>query len=135
MDQFFDAISEATTDWVNGPASLKNHLDWAWQEYWVLRRLFPPLRGFDAYERCLSSITRRSNEYLLNLVEKASCAFERNHGAAPSAAEVQAVSARFANQLVGKRNAFIFRNQKKMLASLETDAEAREQPSETRVTA
>ena len=135
MGEFFDKVSEVTTDWVNGPASLKNHLNWAWQEYWVLRRLFPPLRGFDSYERFLRSITRRSNEYLLNLVEKASYAFESDHGEVPSPTEVQAASERFANQLVAKRNAFILRNQKKMVASLEADARAREQPSGARVSA
>ncbi len=122
MEEFFNAVSEATTDWINGPASLKNQLIWAWQEYWVLRRLFPPLPGLEAYERFLRSITRRSNEYLLDLVEVASHSYAAGCAQAPSAAEVQAVSDRFSEQLLANRNGFIHRNQRTMMASLQAVA-------------
>ena len=89
---------------------MKNQLNWAWQEYYVLRRLFEPLPGLDAYERSLRSITRRSNTYLLDLVEEASHAYEAGDSA-PSAGKVRAVSDHFSEQLLAKRNAFICRNQ------------------------
>jgi anaerobic magnesium-protoporphyrin IX monomethyl ester cyclase len=119
MEGFFSAVSDATTDWINGRASLKNQLNWAWQEYWVLQRLFAPMSGLDAYERFLRSITRRSNKYLLDLVEEASFSYEAGDDQATSAAEVRAVSDRFSEQLLAKRNAFIYRNQTAMLASVQ----------------
>ncbi len=118
MEEFFNAVSVATTDWINGAASLKNQLNWAWQEHWVLRRLFPPMRGLDAYERALRSITHRSNQYLLDLVEEASYLYEAGNAQAPSSTEVQEASDRFSEQLLTQRNAFIHRNQRIMLASL-----------------
>ena len=118
MEEFFNAISVATTDWINGPASLKNQLSWAWQEHWVLRRLFPPLPDLDAYERFLRSITHRSNQYLLDLVEEASYSYEAGKGQAPSPTKVQGVSDRFSEQLLAQRDAFIHRNQRTMMASL-----------------
>ncbi len=118
MEDLFNAVSIATTDWINGASSLKNQLNWAWQEHWVLRRLFPPLQGLATYERFLRSITHSSNQYLLDLVEEASYRYEAGNAQAPSAAEVQEVSDRFSEQLLAQRNTFIHRNQRTMLASL-----------------
>lgn len=118
MESFFNAVSVATNDWINGANSLKNQVSWAWQEHWVLKRLFPPLQDHDAYERSLRSITHRSNQYLLDLVEEASYRYEAGNAQAPSFTEVQEISTRFSEQLMAQRNAFIYRNQQTMLTSL-----------------
>jgi radical SAM superfamily enzyme YgiQ (UPF0313 family) len=121
MEVFFHAVSVATTDWINGPVSLKNQLNWAWQEHWILRRLFPLLPDLDAYEGFLRSITRRANQYLLDLVEEASYSYEAGHGEIASAGEVQEVSGDFSMELLTHRNAFVQENQHAMMASPEVD--------------
>jgi hypothetical protein len=95
---------------------------WVWQEYWVLKRLFPPLDGFETYRQFLRSITQRSNEYLLDLVEKASYVFEAGRGEVPTASETKAIGQRFAGELRAGRDAFILRNQQAMLSFLELAA-------------
>jgi anaerobic magnesium-protoporphyrin IX monomethyl ester cyclase len=122
MGEFFDALNEVTAGWIHGPNALANQLNWAWQEYWVMRRLFPALTGLDGYERCLRAIARRSNEYLLRLVEEVAAVFDRGEGEVPSLRDVRADSQGFADQLLSKRNAFVLRNQQRMFAALEAAA-------------
>jgi hypothetical protein len=122
MDEFFDALNEVTAGWIHGPNALAYQLNWAWQEYWVMRRLFPSLTGLDGYESLLRSITRRSNEYLLRLVEGVAAVFDGGQGEVPCRGEVCADSQGFADQLLSQRNAFVLRNQERMLMALETAA-------------
>ena len=122
LNSYFEALNDLVADWIQGSNALVNQLNFAWQEYWVIRRLFPPVTGLHAYERFLRSITRRSNDFLLNLVGEVGHAFEDGHGRVPSSAEVQPASKCFAEQLLEKRNAFILRNQQTMLACLEATA-------------
>jgi hypothetical protein len=119
MGEFFNALDQATTGWINPPDAPMNQLLWAWQEYWVMRRLFPPLDGIESYRQFLHSITRRSNKYLLDLVEEASYGFEVGHGEVPTASEMKAIGQRFAEELLAERNEFVLRNQQAMLSSLE----------------
>jgi anaerobic magnesium-protoporphyrin IX monomethyl ester cyclase len=122
MDEFFNAIDPATTGWINHPDGPMNQLTWAWQEYWVIRRLFPPLDGLESYRQFLHSITRRANEYLLDLVEKASYAFEAGRGEVPTVSEMKGAGQRFAGELQAGRDAFVLCNQQTMLSSLEVAA-------------
>ncbi len=122
MDEFFDALNEVTAGWIHGPNALANQINWAWQEYWVMRRLFPVEIDLDGYARGLSAIARRSNEYLLRLVEEVAAVFDRGEGKVPSFYEVRADSQGFADQLLSKRNAFVLRNQPRMLSTLEAAA-------------
>jgi radical SAM superfamily enzyme YgiQ (UPF0313 family) len=118
MEDFFAAVSTATTGWINGSRSLKSYLNWAWQEYWVLRRLFPPLHAMEDYARSLESVTRRSNKYLLDLVANATDAFEVGSEEVPSATEVEDVSRRFTDEVIEKRDAFILQHQETLLNTL-----------------
>jgi radical SAM superfamily enzyme YgiQ (UPF0313 family) len=122
MDKFFNMLDPVTTGWINAPDGPANQIMWVWQEYWVLKRLFPPLDGFETYRQFLRSITQRSNEYLLDLVEKASYVFEAGRGEVPTASETKAIGQRFAGELRAGRDAFILRNQQAMLSFLELAA-------------
>ena len=122
MDKFFSALDPVTTGWINHRDGPMNQLTLAWQEYWVMRRLFPPLDGIDSYRRFLRSITRRTNEHLLDLVENASYAFEEARSEVPAVSEMKATGQRFARELQAKRDDFILRNQQAMLSTLEAAA-------------
>ena len=125
LDEFFQRVNELTSAWIHGPEALANQINWAWQEYWIMRRLFPPLRGLDVYKRFLRSFTCRSNERLLSLVETVACVCEADCGWTPSAAQVKIANARALKQLLVRRNAFALRNQTTLLKSLEADARRR----------
>ena len=118
IHSYFEALNRLVAHWTNGSDALLNQLNFAWHEYGVLRNLFPPLADLPSYERCLRTITRRSNEYLLTLVEDVANAFENDCWRVPSAVEVQAASQRFGAQLLAERNAFVLQNQETLLAYL-----------------
>ncbi len=118
MSSFFSAIHEATGTWLRGEDALEDKLAWAWHEYWVLRRLFPPIAGLESYRQTLTSITARANEYLLDLVESAAAAFASGQRACPSSGQVSAVANEFSTELIAMRDAFMLRNQPALLEAL-----------------
>jgi radical SAM superfamily enzyme YgiQ (UPF0313 family) len=118
LNGYFNAIHSLVADWVQGQEGLSTRLGWAWQEYWVMRRLFPPLPGLDAYARSLRAITRSSNEFILDLVEDTSRTFEDGGNSLPLDSVVRDVSRAFADQMLSQRNSFVLRNQDVMLASV-----------------
>jgi radical SAM superfamily enzyme YgiQ (UPF0313 family) len=124
LNSCFEALNTLVAHWMNGSDALSSQLNFAWHEYWVLRRLFPPITGLREYERALRSITQRCNDYLLSLVGKISQVFEGDLGRTPSAERVQADSKAFSEQLLNTRNAFVARNQETILAALEAAAAA-----------
>jgi radical SAM superfamily enzyme YgiQ (UPF0313 family) len=118
LDSYFAALNEVVADWIQGSDALVNQLNFAWQEYWVLRRLFPPVAGLQAYQCFLRSMTSRYNEFLLGRVEETSRAFENGAGSVLSAGEFQAARRRFSEELLEKRDSFILGNQEALMASL-----------------
>jgi len=119
LNPYFEALNECVSDWIQGADGLANQLNFAWQEYWVMRRLFPPVAGLQAYESYLRSLTSRCNAFLLDKVEETSRAFEACPRRLPEAADFQAARNDFADQLLLNRDAFILRNQEVLMASLQ----------------
>jgi hypothetical protein len=122
LNSYFEVLNDLVACWMNGSDALSSQLNFAWHEYWVLRRLFPPMAGLQEYEHSLRSITQRCNGYLLNLVAEVSQVFERGRGRNPSSAKVRADSKGFSGQLLHTRDVFVARNQQTILAALETAA-------------
>ena len=119
LNSYFEELNELVAGWIQGSDALANQLNFAWQEYWVMRRLFPPVSELEIYERSLRSLTARSNQYLLDLVEQSSRTFEKGVGALPSLSEFQRASRRFGEELLERRDAFILRNQNALLTALQ----------------
>jgi anaerobic magnesium-protoporphyrin IX monomethyl ester cyclase len=124
LNSYFETLNCLVKHWMNGSDALANQLNFAWHEYWVLRRLFPVVAGLEEYELCLRSITQLCNEYLLSLVGEVSQIFEEGEGRTLSSAKVQADSTGFSEQLLNTRNAFVSRNQQAILSALEASAGA-----------
>jgi Fe-S oxidoreductase len=118
MSLFFDTVNSMTADWLHGPHALATQLMWAWQEYWVLRRLFPPLPGMDAYGRVVRSLTANSNRYLLDLVRTVASAHKDGVGDIPSVAQVRATSSSIQDRLLSERDEFVRLNQTIILGAL-----------------
>ncbi len=119
LNLYFEALNTCVTDWIQGADGLANQLNFAWQEYWVIRRLFPPVIGLQVYESFLRTLTRRCNGFLLHTVKGTLRAFETGAGQLPSAAEFQGAIKCFADQLLMSRDTFILRNQEVLMASLQ----------------
>jgi len=119
LNSYFEALNRLVAHWMNGTNAVVNQINFAWHEYWVLRRLFSPLPGILDYETFLRSVTSRNNDYLLNLVEQVALVFEDRSSTMPSLREVQDTSLRLSKELLAGRNTFICDNEPAMLASLE----------------
>jgi anaerobic magnesium-protoporphyrin IX monomethyl ester cyclase len=124
LESCFEGLNTLVSPWMNGSDALANQLNFAWHEFWVLRRLFPPMAGLPGYEHCLRSMTQGCNNYLFNLVEKVCRAFEEGRGRTPSAAQVRADTAGFSKRLLNTRDAFVARNQQAILSALKGAADA-----------
>ena len=118
LNACFEALNPLVAGWMNGSEALASQLNFAWHEYWVMRRLIAPMPGLQEYERVLRSITSRSNDYLFNLVGQVCQVFEGASGQLPSSGAVQADSGRFGEELLRARNAFILCNRPSLLAAL-----------------
>ncbi len=122
LHDFFASLSPLLNQWEQTSEAPAFLLNWAWNEYWIMRRLFPPLEGLPAYREALRTLTRRCNEYFLELVEKGVRFHEGSAGGSPlpEVADFQNACRRFHRNLLKLRDAFVARNQKTMLRSLST---------------
>ena len=122
LGAYFSDLNALVTEWIQGSGSLANQLVFAWQEYWVMRRLLLAVSGLSTYENVLRSITSRYNEFLLSTVEESSRQFESGHNTVPSRHQFQEARRQFGEELVERRNAFVLSNQTSLLASLQAAA-------------
>lgn len=127
LDAYFSIVNDLTHDWIHGSDAVATRLTWAWQEYWVLQRLFPPLDGLPAYEGVLRSCTKASNACLLDAVEESCRIFATGRRTVSPIAKRLKAGHRFSDKILAARDAFILRNQDTLLAALET---ARSAPTE-----
>lgn len=117
LNGFFEELNRVTEGWIHGRDSMVSQLNWAWQEYWIIRRLFPPLPSLAEYESSLRELVGRANSCLLGRVERMADVFEGKFGE-DSALKEQMRSEEFRDQLILNRNAFVLGNQVRMLEAL-----------------
>ncbi len=124
LDAYFKRLSPLMNDWIRDTDSLASRLNWAWQEFEVMKRLFPPLTGQAAYAKALGSLTRQCNNFILDLVEGSSRAYElgEDRDALPGPADFRKTCLQFGQQLLGLRDAFVRRNETLLLESLRAKA-------------
>lgn len=122
LNAYFAFLNDLVADWILGSDSLANQINFAWQEYWVMRRLLLAVSELQAYERVLRSITGRYNDFLLATVEESVRKFENGDGRLPSPGEFQEARRRFSGELIEQRDAFILGNQAPLMASLQVAA-------------
>ena len=108
--------------WIHGYQALTSQLNWAWHEVATMQRLFPALPGMARYEKTLRKITKESNERLLQVVEDISYCFSDGRENHWDPAEVENYRVQFLADLLKARDAFVYRHQKIILATLEHDA-------------
>jgi len=118
LNAYFTCLNERVSACIQGSDSLANQLNFAWQEYWVMRRLSLRVSGLPDYERSLRSVTSGYNDFILSTVEDGAREFESGGDSLPPLAEFHEARRRFSSQLVELRDPFVLRNQGVLMASL-----------------
>ena len=80
IGEFYEALTKVVslTGWIHGLKAVTSQLSWAWHEVATIERLFPALPGMAEYQEKLRRITKKSNEFLLRVVEDlVVCVFKR----------------------------------------------------------
>jgi anaerobic magnesium-protoporphyrin IX monomethyl ester cyclase len=123
LEDFYQGLSKIVklNGWIHGLQAVTSQLDWAWHEVTVMERLGPALPGMLRYKKKLREITKTSNQLLLRVVEDLSYVYSDGKENSWDAAEVEACRERILDDLLTTRNAFVYRHQKILLATLERD--------------
>jgi hypothetical protein len=122
LDAFYEKLDKTLAPWVQGADAVSHHLNLAWHEVAIIKRLFPEMTGVEAYEKGLRVRTKEGNERVFRAVEEAASAFENERFFPLSPEEVRTEARQFVEALLERRNAFVYRNQDRMLAVLAADA-------------
>lgn len=113
----FDRVSAPTADLIQGSHSLANQLNFAWQEFWVMKRL-SPVDGLDQYRSFLQSVTSGYNSHILQWVESATTALEMGEEARFPSWDPRERAGEISRQLLEGRDDFMLRHQRALLEPL-----------------
>jgi anaerobic magnesium-protoporphyrin IX monomethyl ester cyclase len=117
LTRLFNRVSVPTAELIQGSNSLANQLNFAWQEFWVMRRL-SPVDGLDSYKKFLQSVTCAYNSHILQWVESATSAFEIGDEALFPAWDLRDRAFEFSSQLLRGRDEFMLQHQEALLEPL-----------------
>ena len=125
LDDFYREISHIidVTGWTHGYRALSPQLNYAWDEVAVIELLFPTVSGMAAYKQSLREITAESNEALFQVVEDTSWVYSDGHARHWSPDELRSMCDGFVDRLVSERDAFVLRNQDRLLEALKRDGQ------------
>ena len=122
LDEYYGKLNSALNAWVYGENAVSHNLNIAWHEVAIIKRLFPPVGGLERYENDLRELTRSSNERIISAIESSSLAFELD-GEFPLCTEkMNQEASDIIKGMLERRDAFVYRNQECLLASLRTAA-------------
>jgi anaerobic magnesium-protoporphyrin IX monomethyl ester cyclase len=123
LDDFYREISHIidVTGWTHGYRALSPQLNYAWDEVAVMELLFPAVSGLEAYKQSLREITSNSNEALFQVVEDTSWVYSHGRPKRWSSDELRSMCDGFVDRLVSQRDAFVLRNQDRLLEALRRD--------------
>lgn len=121
LDEYYERLNAATAPWLDGPDAMSHTLNALWHETAVIDQLFPGLDGLGNYKAYLRDVTRQSNDRLLGIVEGSADSFERSGKFVLDQDEIRRWTGRTLDAAIDGRNAFIYRNQERMLEALAAD--------------
>lgn len=123
LDDFYRELTHIidVTGWTHGYSALSPQLNYAWDEVAILELLFPAVSGMAEYKEALREITRNSNEALFQVVEDTSYVYSHGRPRHWSSEDLRSLCESFVNRLVDNRDAFILRNQDRLLEALQQD--------------
>ena len=107
--------------WIHGYRALSPQLNWAWNEFAVMERLFPSLPGLNDYQEALRQVTQSSNEVLFSVVENLLDFVQKGTSVTWTNAKLEVERHKFLEQLLRERNRFVAQHQKVLLRSLRSE--------------
>ena len=130
LTAFYLQLSELldVTVWVHGLESLSPRLNIGWQEFAVMKRLYPSLPGLSDYIDTLREIVSESNLILFNIVEDTMQTVLGHKANQWSHSELKYQCARIFKRFLAEREAFIYPNQSLMLDALRRAQRKSSQP-------
>lgn len=113
LDGLFHDLQRLTGlgGWTHGQRALTPALETAWIELAVVRRLYPAARGMAVYRQALRSLTRQSNDLLLDMVGEACDAHEAGQPHRWTPERVAARTQKLLTRVLALRDGFVARNQ------------------------
>jgi len=117
VSELFNSLEPLVRIWVYGQESIVNQVNWAWEEFGVLLRLFPPMPGSDDYRERLKGVTRAANDYLLNTFEQVMDTFEGSASVSLQSETIAAASESLTATLLSCRNEFVMNNSQTILSA------------------
>jgi anaerobic magnesium-protoporphyrin IX monomethyl ester cyclase len=120
LDRYYHRMKPVTGQWVNDQG-VSQEINWAWDEFEVVRRLVPGLVGATEYDSALMTLTAASNEELFGLIEESSLSFEQGGLSAPDIEQARSSCQLIRSRLLELRNAFFLRNASMLTDTLRRD--------------
>lgn len=109
LNKYYLLLSNVTSPWLD-KQGLSDDLNYAWYEFEAIKRLVQNIQGVEAYQAALRSLTAKSNEKLLSLVEESSLVFEDGESSKFDLTASQRFCKEGRTSLLDIRNSFIIQN-------------------------
>jgi anaerobic magnesium-protoporphyrin IX monomethyl ester cyclase len=124
LQEYYEALTRIVnvSGWVHGIESLSPQLCHAWNEVAVIELLFPPLPGMQEYAANVRRITKDANEILFRVMEDMADFYTAGKESPWSADLLHACSRRLLNELLEKRNTFVYSNKAILIEALRESA-------------
>jgi radical SAM superfamily enzyme YgiQ (UPF0313 family) len=123
LADFYDGITNVVSlqGWIHGLEAVTLQLSTAWHEVAIMERLFPALPGMMEYADTLREITRKSNDFLLSVVEDLSYVYSDGRENRWDPATLEERRKQVLDDLLAERDDFIYRHQETLLTTLRLD--------------
>ena len=123
LADFYDGITNVVSlqGWIHGLEAVTLQLSTAWHEVAIMERLFPALPGMSEYADTLRGITRKSNDFLLSVVEDLSYVYSDGRENCWDPAKLEERRKQVLDDLLAERDDFIYRHQNTLLTALRLD--------------
>lgn len=121
IGEFYEELTKlvSLTGWIHGLKAVTMQLGWAWHEVATIERLFPVLPGMNQYKETLRSITMRSNDLLLRVVEDLSYHSSDGKPLTWTPEIVNEIREQVLDELLRERDVFVHANESIIIETLE----------------
>ncbi|HEB56793.1 MAG TPA: radical SAM protein [Gammaproteobacteria bacterium] len=118
LNVYYKKLNEVLGSWVTGPDAISNYLNMLWHEVAVLQHLFPDIKGMDEYSASLQATTKKINNKIIMTILSSSISYEKQGFLNEKVDEMQHEGRKIIDELLDRRNMFIYHNKETLISSL-----------------